>query len=185
MTLFVNGLNFGCIYTQADALKAAYDAGHQIGSHTWGHPDLALLNASQVAEQIGRLNTAFHKILGAVPTYLRPPYGSYNQQTLDALTASGSGISTVALWDVDSDDGLGVNISGSMARYEAASLADAHNILHHETHQTTALELVPMMIAWAQNRSLRMVTVAECLGDAHPPYADFITPEKRNPSWVC
>ena len=44
VTFFVNGLNYGCIYEQAEAVKAAFDAGHQIGSHTWSHPHLTALS---------------------------------------------------------------------------------------------------------------------------------------------
>jgi len=34
-TFFVTGTLYGCIYSQRNTLKATYDAGHQIASHTW------------------------------------------------------------------------------------------------------------------------------------------------------
>ena len=34
-TFFLTGTLYGCIYNQARAVKHAYEAGHQIASHTW------------------------------------------------------------------------------------------------------------------------------------------------------
>lgn len=34
-TFFVTGTLYNCIYSQRTQLKATYDAGHQIASHTW------------------------------------------------------------------------------------------------------------------------------------------------------
>lgn len=37
-TFFWTGTLYGCIYDQADAVKKAYESGHQIASHTWYVP---------------------------------------------------------------------------------------------------------------------------------------------------
>lgn len=34
-TFFWTGTLYGCIYGQANAVRKAYDSGHQIASHTW------------------------------------------------------------------------------------------------------------------------------------------------------
>lgn len=37
-TFFFTGTLYGCIYSQAAAVKKAYASGHQIASHTWYAP---------------------------------------------------------------------------------------------------------------------------------------------------
>ncbi|KAF9375356.1 hypothetical protein CPB97_011520, partial [Podila verticillata] len=44
VTFFVNGDNNGKITDYADVVADAFNAGHQIGSHTWDHKDLNTLN---------------------------------------------------------------------------------------------------------------------------------------------
>ena len=43
----IDGKNWGCIYDKADVVKEAIARGHQVGSHTWSHPHLPKLSASQ------------------------------------------------------------------------------------------------------------------------------------------
>jgi peptidoglycan/xylan/chitin deacetylase (PgdA/CDA1 family) len=56
--------------------------GHQVGSHTWSHPDMATLTAQQQRDQMIRNEIALVDILGFFPTYMRPPYTSWNADTL-------------------------------------------------------------------------------------------------------
>ena len=54
-------------------------------SHTWSHKDLQTLTAAEITDEVQKLNVAMKKILGAAPTYFRPPYGSYNRDALFVL----------------------------------------------------------------------------------------------------
>ncbi|CAE6492932.1 unnamed protein product [Rhizoctonia solani] len=95
-TFFVNGKNFDCIYSgnNPSNLKYAYDQGHQVASHTWSHPHLPTLSASQIEDELTRINTAIEGITGAVPAFIRPPYGEYNQDVLDVAGSLGQTATT-------------------------------------------------------------------------------------------
>ncbi|KAG8836692.1 hypothetical protein FRB91_008526, partial [Serendipita sp. 411] len=55
-TFFVTGTLYGCIHNQAAAVKAAYNSGHQIASHTWSHPsNFGSLSASAVTQEMQKL----------------------------------------------------------------------------------------------------------------------------------
>ena len=184
VTFFVNGRDFGCIYDHAEAVKAAFDAGHQIASHTYSHPDLTTLSKDAVAEQMTKLAEIFKDIIGAVPVYMRPPYGAYNDEVLSALPATG--IKVVAMWDIDSGDALGSSTAKQQETYNLASTNVSHIILQHETNGSIAQVMVPFIINWAKQRNLKMVTVGECIGDPKVNwYRDHVTPESQNPSWKC
>ncbi|KAK4703131.1 hypothetical protein P7C70_g3086, partial [Phenoliferia sp. Uapishka_3] len=111
-SFFVNGQNYDCIYDYADDLIARYQAGHLIGSHTWGHDDIATLTGPEFEEQLTLVETALKKILGIKPRFFRPvsymfvrqcwavpiidvalknqkPYGSYNKANLAILKKRG------------------------------------------------------------------------------------------------
>eukprot|EP00731_Ephydatia_muelleri_P008197 Em0004g535a len=184
VTFFVNGLNYGCIYEQAEAVKAAFDAGHQIGSHTWSHPHLTALSKDAVTQQMTKLAKVLKKILGAVPVYMRPPYGSYNDEVLSTLLATG--IKVITMWDIDSRDAMGASTATQQETYNLASTNVSHIILQHETNYNTTQVMVPFIINWAKQRNLTMVTIGECIGDPKVNwYRDHVTPESRNPSWKC
>ena len=52
--------------------------GHQIGNHSWRHPDLTTLAPSNVANEISQTNRAIHAAIKQTPTVMRPPYGAIN-----------------------------------------------------------------------------------------------------------
>ena len=184
VTFFVNGWNYDCIYEQAEVVKAAFDAGHQIGSHTWSHPNLTALSKDAVTQQMTKLAEVFKKILGAVPVYMRPPYGSYNDEVLSALPATG--IKVITMWDINPGDAIGSSMASQQEAYNLASTNVSHIILQHDTYESTAQVMVPFIINWVKQRNLKMVTVGECLGDPKVNwYVDYVTPESQNPSWTC
>ncbi len=184
ITLFVNGLNWDCIFNHAQVLKSAYDNHHQIGSHTWAHADLATLAESDVTLQMNKLSDALQKIIGAVPTYMRPPYGSYSAATQTHL--QNMGFKVLAMWDIDSGDSMGKTPEQQQQVYNSASTDVSHNILQHETSASTATVMVPFIIKWAKERNLKMVTLGECLGD---PEKNWYTNETSavdiNSSFTC
>ena len=62
------------------------DAGHQIASHTYDHPQLSKKTDSQVTWQISHTADILNRITGYGTHYLvRPPYGDYNSRVLSLL----------------------------------------------------------------------------------------------------
>ncbi|PGH05511.1 hypothetical protein AJ80_08332 [Polytolypa hystricis UAMH7299] len=164
-TFFVTGTLYNCIYSQQATLQAAYNAGHQIAGHTWTHANLANLQASGIQDEMKRLEDALANILGIKPNYMRPPNGATGGSVIP--TVSGMGYKIVT-WDVDSGDWSNIPASQSQQTIsQAGTGGNGHIILMHETIQSTVNELVPWVLNWAQSNNLRMVTVAECLGDAN------------------
>lgn len=196
VTFFVNGENYGgCIYDpdRSMALQRAYYNGHQIGSHTWSHADLLLATAAQRAAEVDRLETALDKIIGAVPAFLRPPYG-HNSPDITAFLRD-RGYAIVG-WDLDSTDfalqaQAGITAAGFLAGIQAPLNASApivpHIVLNHDTNALTASVGLPWLLQWARSRNLEMVTVADCLGFPTPQqmYKRFSTPAQPDVTWSC
>ncbi|CAE6448183.1 unnamed protein product [Rhizoctonia solani] len=134
-TFFVNGNNYGCIYDAANVkrIKYLHEKGHQLASHTWGHKDLATLTWDQVHDEMWRVEEALQRIIGVTPAFMRPPFGSYNDNVLAASAVRGQ---KVAIWDFDSGDSTGSTPAQSKQKYTDIANQRPSNILtlNHETY---------------------------------------------------
>lgn len=152
-------LSLGCIYNQASAVKAAYQGGHQIASHTWTHGHVGSMSSSQLTTEMTKLEQAFVNLFGKKPAYMRPPYletGGSVQSVMRSLNY------TIVTDDVDSQDWNGATVAQSEARFTSAGAGgNGHIPLMHETYATTVNQLTPWLINWAKSNNLKIVTVGE------------------------
>jgi len=170
VTFFINGLNYvDASQPQYQAIIArAFQSGHQIASHTFQHKDLAKLTDPEIVEQMLKNDDVIYTATGRVSRYVRPPYGSTSAQALTTLGRLGY---KVVNWDVDTVDWSNQNAQISAQAYDKmlSSGSNKHFIaLQHDTVQSTAEELMDIVIPKIRSAGLRMVTVAECLGDSQP-----------------
>ncbi|KAJ3052955.1 Carbohydrate esterase 4 protein [Rhizophlyctis rosea] len=187
-TFFTTGKLYNCIYNDGavQSLRNAYASGHQIASHTWSHPDMASLTADQQKAEILKLDDALSKIIGAKPTYFRPPYLS-----------SGTGLRTVlkdlgfhgeVQMNIDTQDWNGFSANQS---YDAvvAGIQGADKggiVLAHEFYNSSANDLLPRVINYAKANGINLVTVAECVGDdVANMYREVGQQGLRDETWVC
>lgn len=75
--------------------------GETLGNHTWNHPDMATLPASQQAAQLDLTSREQKAIVGFPPCVFRPPYGDYDTTTLRLAQQRRM---EVWLWSVDTQD---------------------------------------------------------------------------------
>nr|ADX07295.1 putative chitin deacetylase [Flammulina velutipes] len=173
-----------CIYDQGaiDQIKYAYNAGHQVASHTWGHKDLTSLTWDQIHDEMWRVELALQRIVGVQPAFMRPPYGNYDDEVLYASYIRGQ---KVVIWDFDSGDSVGASAAESKERYRTTSLNRPSTLLalNHETIESTAHDVIPYAIDRLQSAGYRLVTVAECLGEQ--PYQWTGAPQTPTSDWRC
>lgn len=168
-TFFVLGRN---AEHRPDLVQRIHDEGHEIGIHTYSHPNLRHLKLAAQSEQIGRVQR-FLRSLGIEARFLRPPYGAFNDVTLKAADELGL---KVMLWSLDSEDWRGVRedyaalINTRGQRYTGNDLRGV--FLFHDTLQGTR-ENLPRIIAQLQAGGCqRFVTISDFLAggsDPEPP----------------
>jgi peptidoglycan/xylan/chitin deacetylase (PgdA/CDA1 family) len=137
--------------------------GDMIGDHTWTHPDMTGLSASEQTSQLEMTANAITQATGGFHTCIwRPPYGSQNSSVVSV--ARSLGLITIN-WDVDTVDW---STPGTATIYQRA-VSGAHNgaiILQHfggGPRQET-LDALPEEITTLRNRGYRFVTIPELLG---------------------
>jgi len=181
-TFFWNGNNYDCIYNAdvVDRVKYAYNAGHQVASHTWSHPHLTTLTWDQIHNEMWLVEQALERILGVTPAFMRPPYGEYNDLVRQAAYVRGQ---KLVIWDFDSGDSTGSTAAQSNAAYD--QLANQHPstilALNHEVYETTVSTVLPHAISVLQAAGYNLVTVAECMG--MQPYQTVTSPQTG--TWTC
>lgn len=84
-----------------DIARAILAAGHEIGNHTDSHPNLILVSAARLRQELADCNKALEDALGQKVTLFRPPFGGRRPNVL--RTARGMGLTPV-MWSVTGYD---------------------------------------------------------------------------------
>jgi len=172
-TFFVNGQNWGAPITDPsnqNLIRNAFNAGHQIASHTWSHPDLNSLDANAISSQMTQLEDALRGIIGRYPTYMRPPYFSCGATCLGVMKSLGYHVIISNLDTLDYQYDSPSEIWQSQNIFNNAISSTSGNsgtwlVLAHDVHAATVQHLAEYMIDTARAKGYRLVTVGECLGD--------------------
>ena len=86
-----------------DAGRMVVDLGHELGNHTWSHPDLAALDEDGVRVEIERCRDLIAAATGGPGAFFRPSQAQH-ATPLVRRAAAAAGYPTVLSYDVDSRD---------------------------------------------------------------------------------
>lgn len=81
-----------------ESVKALSDAGHEIMNHSDTHPHYPQLSMDEIVQEAQACDDKIEAITGVRPTLTRPPYGDYDNKTIQALRSVGH---TAIQWDVE------------------------------------------------------------------------------------
>jgi len=155
-TFFVIGEN---AVEHPEILKRAVREGHEIGNHTWSHPNLAKISDDAVRSQIKRTEETIINAIGSRPTVFRPPYGSLTTRQKHFIHDDLG--YEIILWDVDPLDwkkpGPSVVTSRILKETRAGSI-----VLSHDIHAQT-IEAMPATLNQLKSKGFKFVTVSELL----------------------
>jgi peptidoglycan/xylan/chitin deacetylase (PgdA/CDA1 family) len=145
-----------------DLVSRVVAAGHEIGNHTWSHPDCTKLSSSALASQLHRWEDTIEPLTGKHARYFRPPYGASNGAV--RATAGNLGYK-IAMWTADTNDW---RRPGADAIYNRAcnGARDGAIILMHDgggsREQTVAA--VKRLVPALQKKGYRLVTLSQLQG---------------------
>ncbi|TIA88587.1 hypothetical protein E3P99_02521 [Wallemia hederae] len=180
-TRFLNGNNWRCIYDEdmVQSIQYAHSKGHLIGSHGWSHASFNDISREELDSEISQIDDALRKIIGVVPKYVRPPYGTCDASCVDYLQSKGK---TVVQWSEDSGDSAGASPDEIISKIQSWAADGApHLILDHEVYQDSVETVVPAVLPAFDGRVL--TTVAQCTDGAD--YLETVTPGARDETWTC
>ena len=140
---------------QSETVNRIFEEGHEIGNHTWNHPNLTQLSDESIQQQIQQTDDIVTQIIGEPTQHLRPPYGAYNDRVREV-----SGL-PIIFWSVDPMDWKDRDAEIVAARIIESPVGAI--ILSHDIHKTT-VAAVPAIIAALKERGIHFVTVTKLLG---------------------
>jgi len=143
-------------------VKQIRQDGHEIGNHTYSHPDLRKLSDAEIREQLEKTDEVVTRITGRpCDPYFRPPYGARNKRVIRIAAEMGY---TTIYWSLDSWDAFKKNITSSEVKERVLERVQGGDIvLMHCGSQATA-DALPSIIQELQSRGYQVVSVSELIG---------------------
>ena len=134
-------------------------AGHEVGNHSYSHPDMKQLTADKAREQMIKTNEIIEAATGEKCKWFAPPSGSYRDETVKI--ANELNMKTV-MWTVDTVDwrkpSPEVLISRVMSKIDKGSM-----VLMHPTESTA--KSLDQLITLIQKKNLQIGTVTELMNE--------------------
>lgn len=143
-----------------DLARRVLAEGHEIGNHSFTHPDLSKLPDAKAAEEIRMTQGVMRDVLEHRPKWFRPPYGGLRRNQAALVTDHDM---RIIFWTIDTEDWK--RPAPSVEQLTAAALSDLKPgaiILFHDTHANTAKALAPILAAFDE-RHLVASTLSELL----------------------
>ncbi|MDR1777031.1 MAG: polysaccharide deacetylase family protein [Desulfovibrio sp.] len=144
-----------------DTVRRIVAEGHEVGNHSWAHPNLRRISRERKLEEIVRTNEILTG-LGARPRYLRPPYGAFDDYVVEV--AGGLGLDVI-LWSTDSKDWRRLPASYAELRNGRGTVYPQGTMrgifLFHDTHKRTVDDLPRIVKELREAGCEQFVTVGE------------------------
>jgi len=167
VTFFVIGEN---VAEHPEIVARAAREGHEIGNHSWSHPNFAKMSQESVRSQLQRTDDAIKNATGKRPTLMRPPYGSLTEREKHWIHDEFG--YQIILWDVDPYDwkrpGPAVVRNRILKETRPGSI-----VLSHDIHPGT-IEAMPSTLDALEAKGFKFVTVSELI--------EMATPQASHPS---
>ncbi len=180
---------------QPELVRRIFTEGHDLGNHTFSHPDLALVGKNRVTLELNAAQRVLQGILGHSVRLLRPPYVSEGSplslREFRALAiAQDLGYTTLSIsnngrdWVAYDTDAQGTSIerTGMDIAKEILSkieLMNGNAVLLHDgpKERERSVEALSILIPTLKARGYRFVTAHELLGTSREALHPAIIPE--------
>jgi len=181
-------------------MKRVYNEGHEIGNHTFTHPDISEISDEQIKLQLSLTERLFASKLGVNPLYFRPPYSIDQEPDTNDQAAPIDRIEQLGYLiignKIDTDDWLEHphkspdDITRSV--FDQITAMEAHPwnrgsiILMHDGggNRQPTVDALPVLIKALRDRGYQIVPVSELLGKTRDQVMVPLTPGQKRQALV-
>ncbi|KOP82182.1 polysaccharide deacetylase family protein [Cytobacillus solani] len=145
------------VQNNPDLTKMIYDAGHEVGNHSYTHPEMAKISPEKTRAEILKTNEVIKAITEKPVQWFAPPSGSYRDETVQIAAQENLG---TVMWTVDTVDWKKPTPDQLIQRV----MSKVHNgalILMHPTDSTA--KSLDRLITQIKQRNLQIGTVSDVL----------------------
>jgi cellulose synthase/poly-beta-1,6-N-acetylglucosamine synthase-like glycosyltransferase/peptidoglycan/xylan/chitin deacetylase (PgdA/CDA1 family)/spore germination protein YaaH len=176
-------------------MQRVYREGHEVGNHTWTHPDISEISNRQVDLELNLTERLFASELGVQPLYFRPPYSidqepDTNDQAAPVARIQGLGYTIVGNkidtndWDEHprkSPQEITDSVFQQIKDMETKPWNRGSVILLHDGggNRQATVDCLPVLIEALRSRGYEIVPVSELVGKTRAEVMPPLTPRQR------
>jgi cellulose synthase/poly-beta-1,6-N-acetylglucosamine synthase-like glycosyltransferase/peptidoglycan/xylan/chitin deacetylase (PgdA/CDA1 family)/spore germination protein YaaH len=176
-------------------MQRVYREGHEIGNHTFTHPDISEVSNTQVDLQLNLTERLFASKLGVQPLYFRPPYSidqepDTNDQAAPVDRIQGLGYITIGNkidtndWDENprkSPKEITDSVFAQIADMDKRPWTRGSIILLHDGggDRSATIASLPVLIETLRARGYEIVPVSQLMGKTRAEVMPSLTPQQR------
>jgi peptidoglycan/xylan/chitin deacetylase (PgdA/CDA1 family) len=150
--------------------RALVAGGHEVGIHTWDHPNLIFASPAEVRSQIERTRQVIFDAAGVEPTLFRPPFGARTPITLSVVRRLGF---TPVMWNVTCRDWKPTASPQRIMELVARQARGGDVILLHDgghrkmgANRSASVEATKQIIRKYKDRDYRFLSISEMMRQA-------------------
>ena len=162
ITFFVTG-KFAA--ANPELVRAMAVHGHEIGNHTWSHPNLDELKKDEIYSEVSRTSDLLESLTGKPVTVFRPPYGHLSGQARSIVNAMGM---DAIRWTHESMDARDEASEANSLRYATKDMKGGSIILCH-TSAACTVNVLEQILQFYPDNGFEVVPVSQLLleGDTY------------------
>ncbi len=176
-------------------MRRVYREGHEIGNHTWTHPDISEISNRQVDLELNLTERLFASELGVQPLYFRPPYSIDQEPDTNDQAAPVERIQNLGYVIIGNK--IDTNDWDEHPRKTPKEITDSvfQQIADMKTHpwnkgsvillhdgggdRSATIAALPVLIEALQARGYEIVPVSELVGKTRAEVMPPLTPRQR------
>jgi peptidoglycan/xylan/chitin deacetylase (PgdA/CDA1 family) len=147
-----------CIGRQEDLVRETVRRGHEIGNHSWGHPQMSRLGPTAALATIARAEEAIGRAGAPRCQWFRPPYGATTAAVRKAILEAGYNI---ALWSCDTNDWQRPGADTIYRRILAGARPGANILMHDGGPREQTVAAVRRAVPELAAMGYELVTLSE------------------------
>lgn len=175
-------------------IREVADAGNEIGSHTFTHPDIAEISTRQLDLQLNLTERLFASQLGVKPLFFRPPYSIDQQPDTNDQAASAYHIQKMGYIivgnQIDTNDwdehprktpaGITRNVLEQLQAMKTESQVRGSVILMHDGggDRSVTVATVPVLIDALRAHGYKIVQLSDLIGLTRAQVMPRLTPKE-------
>lgn len=142
--------------------------GHEIGNHSYNHPEFTKISIAQMKTQLSRTETIVKNITGkSTKPYFRAPYGTVNSNVLN--TVGNEGYKYTFHWTIDTLDWTGNSTTTIYNRVMNNLQPGAVVLMHTGYGAKNTSAALDKLIPAIKNKGYRFVTISQLMNQASTP----------------
>lgn len=135
--------------------------GHEIGNHTYSHPDLRNCTDEQIVDELVRTEELVKSLTGqSTKPYFRPPFGGRNARVLQVAGEQGY---TSVYWSLDCWDAYKKGITAEQITSRVLDRIQGGDIVLMHCGSAATAQALPGLIAALKERGFEIVKVSELM----------------------